>query len=244
MVILAFNRVKKQIGRNFTLEIEKMEVLEGETLVLLGPNGAGKTTTLKLATNLLKPDTGEITFLNKNLNKEFEKIKEYIGYVPDEVTLYDFLKVEEFINFLLESNRLEPDFIKERIDYLNSKLFILDYRNYLIKDLSLGTKQRIGIFTAMLKKPKILVVDEPLVGLDPYFTSKVKELFVEYTTKDKGCILMSTHLLNVAEELSTKICMILNGKIYYSGTIQDLKMKYNTNISLEALFLKIVDSKS
>ncbi len=243
MPLLTFKQVKKHIGRNFTLSIENFEILEGETMVLLGPNGAGKTTTLKLATNLLKPDSGAVIFLDKNLHKDFEKVKEYIGYVPDEVTLYDFLKVEEFVNFLIESNHLDSRVTQEWINHLNTKLFIFDYKNYLIKDLSLGTKQRIGIFTAMLKRPKILIVDEPLVGLDPFFTSKVKELFKEYTSIDKGSILMSTHLLTVAEELSTKICMILDGKIYYSGTIQDLKSKYNTNISLEALFLKILDSK-
>ncbi|MFN7182268.1 MAG: ATP-binding cassette domain-containing protein, partial [Planctomycetota bacterium] len=184
---------------------------------------------------------GEIIFLDKNLQNNFEEIKEHIGYVPDEVTLYDFLKVEEFINFIIESNLLNSQLLQERINYLDKKLCIFEYKNHLIKDLSLGTKQRIGIFAALLKKPKMLVVDEPLVGLDPFFINNVKELFREYTNMERGSILMSTHLLNIAEELSTKICIILGGKIYYTGTIEDLKNKYDTNTSLETLFLKILE---
>ncbi len=242
MAILSFNNVHKRLGKNFTLNIENMEMKEGEILVLLGPNGAGKTTTLKLTVNLLKPDRGEITFMNKNLNSKFDEVKEFIGYVPDTVTLYDFLKVEEFISFLIESYRIDKKSAFERISYLNGKLFIEDFKNSLIKDISLGMKQRLGIFTAMLKDPKILVVDEPLVGLDPFFTSKVKELFKEYINNNKGSMLMSTHLLNVAEELSTRICVILEGRIFYTGTINELKEKYNSNTPLETLFLKILHS--
>lgn len=243
MAVLLFNQVQKRLGKDFTLNIENIEMGEGEILVLLGPNGAGKTTTLKLAVNLLKPDKGEITFLDKNLNDKFDEVKEFIGYVPDTVTLYDFLKVEEFIHFLMESYRIDKMSISDRMNYLNSKLFIDDFKNSLIKDISLGMKQRLGIFSAMLKKPKIMVVDEPLVGLDPFFTSKVKELFREYINSKEGSILMSTHLLNLVEELSTRICMISDGRIFYTGTINELKEKYSTNTSLETLFLKILHNE-
>lgn len=244
MAVLVFKEVYKSLGKNFSLFIEDTKIEEGEILVLVGPNGAGKTTTLKLAVNLLKPDKGEIVFMDKNLNEKFEEVKEYIGYVPDSVMLYDFLRVDEFISFLIESYGMDKVLASERIDYLNSKLFINDFHNYLIKDISLGMKQRLGIFSAMLKKPKLLVVDEPLVGLDPFFTSKVKELFKEYVTSEKGAILMSTHLLNVAEELSSRICMISNGRIFYSGTISELKEKYKKDATLEMLFLTLLSTNN
>lgn len=240
MTILLFKEVHKHFGKGFSLYIENTTIEEGEILALLGPNGAGKTTTLKLAVNLLKPDKGKIVFMDKDLDKNFDEVKEYIGYVPDAVTLYDFLKVEEFISFLIESYNINKTEAVKRINYLNSKLFIKDFENYIIKDISLGMKQRLGIFSALLKNPKILVVDEPLVGLDPFFTSKVKELFREYVNNQKGAILMSTHLLNVAEELSTRICMISNGRILYTGTISELKEKYKTDTTLETLFLQIL----
>lgn len=214
---------------NFSLSIK-----EGELFGLLGPNGSGKTTTVKLLTGQLKPTKGNATVLGISVVKNPVKVRELVGIIPEQETPPSFLTAEEYLHFVSKIRNLNN--VNERCDKWFEFLEFEDQRQALCKDLSRGTRQKLMFAQAFLHEPKLAFIDEPLINLDPIIQRKVKDYLQNYV-KNGNTIFFSTHVLEIAEEICTRIGIIDKGALIYNGPIGDLKKKRQ---SLEEFFLKLV----
>ncbi len=228
----------KSYGKTVAVDGLSLRVKSGEIVGFLGPNGAGKTTTLKMLVGLLKPDKGNITICGHDLANEPTSAKMKIGYVPDAPHLYDKLTPIEFFNFTAEVFRMPADVANKRISDLVGLFGLQDYSRKLIGSLSHGTKQKVSLAAAVLHRPEILLLDEPTGGLDPRATRKVKDVILELARN--GCaVLFSTHILEIAESMCSRLYIIDKGKIVAQGKVAELKDSIKAGSSLEELFIEL-----
>ncbi|MEW6482352.1 MAG: ABC transporter ATP-binding protein [bacterium] len=230
--MIKLENLSKTFGNVRAVDNISLKIKEGEFFCLLGPNGAGKTTTLKLITGLLKPSGGKITIGGYDINKEPIAAKRLLGYIPDIPFLYDKLTPREFLSFIKDLYEVDNSG-----DELLSLFEISDYKDTLIEEFSHGMKQRICFCAMLLHNPSYIVIDEPMVGLDPKSIHLVKKILKE-RTKMGAAVILSTHQLSLAEELSDRISIIHKGKIIAEGSplfLKDLQKKE----SLEEAFLEI-----
>ena len=233
----------KNIYKNF----ENFEVLKdlnftvspSEICVFLGVNGAGKTTTMKILAGILKPTKGEIIINNINFKDNPNYCKSITGYIQDRPYFYEKLSLREFLRFIGGLYGLKKDITNERIKKLLAHYQIESKIDSLIESLSHGMRQRLAICAGLIHEPKLLIIDEPMVGLDPYGAKLLKESLKEYAKNGMG-ILVSTHSLDVAEELADKILIIDKGKIIKNTSLREIKEDKNFK-SLEDLFISITD---
>ena len=219
---------KKAID-NITLKIE-----DGEIFAFIGHNGAGKTTTIKSIVGILDFESGDIIINGKSIKKDPIACKMDIAYVPDNPDLYENMKAIKFINFICDMYNVD---IKTRTENIEkySKMFGMENNlNDLISSFSHGMKQKIALIAALCHDPKVIIMDEPFVGLDPKAVFDMKKLMKEMV-KDKKTIFFSTHILDVAEKLCTKVAIIKDGKIIKTGNMKDIK----GDESLEQVFLEL-----
>lgn len=218
-----------------------LNIPQGEFFAFLGPNGAGKTTTIKMLTGLLKPTEGSATIAGYDIQKEPEKAKSCIAYIPDFPFLYDKLTPNEFIRFVGELFNISPADIHLRRQDLFDKLHLHSYANQYIENLSHGTRQRVVIASALLHNPEVIIIDEPMVGLDPTHARIVKDELKERSKN--GCtIFLSTHTLSIAEEVADRIGIFNHGKLIALGTIEELRAKSSQSGALETIFLTLVNN--
>ncbi len=216
---------------------------KGELFGFLGPNGAGKTTTIKMITGLLLPTSGNILLNNLDVWKNPIESKMIIGYIPDQPFIYDKLTGRDFLCFCGGLYNLSDDFVKKKIDELIEKLRIDEWIDKRTEEYSQGMRQRIVIASALLHEPKLLVVDEPMVGLDPQSAFIVKKLFTE-EIMNGTTIFMSTHSLHVVEQICTHVGIINNGNIIFNNTIEALhKLKMERSHNLEELFIQLTNKE-
>lgn len=217
---------------------------KGELFGFLGPNGAGKTTTIKMIVGLFKPTEGSIYIDGVNISTNNIEAKRKIGYIPDQPYLYDKLTGKEFLLFCGGLFDVDKNKLKQKIEELIELLKIENWLNKRTEEYSQGMRQRISIASALLHDPPLVVIDEPMIGLDPQSTHIIKNVFKEYVKSGRS-IFMSTHSLNVAEEISSRICIINRGKIIFddsSETLQKLKDKHEKNI--EDLFIELTKDEN
>ena len=218
-------------------------VKTGEIYGLLGPNGAGKTSTLKVLVGVYKPSAGEIEIFNTPFSDEVAA-KSQIGYVPEEVILLDSLTPREFLEFVVSIRRLDRDVVNSRLERLTSAFELKQYFDTPIAALSMGNKQKVAITAALLHEPKLLVLDEPLIGLDARSSKILKEL-ITFHAKKGGAVIFSTHIMEVAEKLCTRVGIINKGKIVGEGTVDELrKLVKSAEGSLEDIFLKVTEQEA
>lgn len=240
MIIL--DSVTKRFGSFVAVDNISLQVYPGEILGFLGVNGAGKTTTLRMITGVTLPTSGSITLGHYDMSKEPERAKLITGYIPDRPYLYPKLTATEFLSFIGSLYRVSQSVLTGRIDELLETYGLSDWKNELIEQFSHGMKQRLATAAALIAKPQILIIDEPMVGLDPHGAQHFKESLRQFA-KEGMTILLSTHSLNVAEELSSKIAIIDSGHLLTMGTLQELKEQaQNPQAGLETLFLQLTDS--
>jgi len=208
-----------------------LEVREGEIFGLLGPNGAGKSSTIKSIMGLVEFE-GEIKLMNKKIGV---KERNLIGYVPEEFMLIDVLTPMEFFEFIASLRGIKS---QERIVRLIYAFGLEKYVNKPITSLSLGTKQKVAIVAALMHEPKLLILDEPLNGLDAKSSRILKEMMKKHVEKG-GAVLFSTHIMEIAEKLCDRIAVINQGTIVAEGTIEELRKKAKMEGSLEDIFLKL-----
>lgn len=228
--MLNVSSVTKKYGKITANDNVSFSVSDGEIAVLLGPNGAGKSTIIKCITGLLRFG-GEITldgFGNKSLDA-----KSLIGYVPEMPAVYDMLTVGEHLEFILRAYKMEDDGTAEK---LLSRFELLDKKDKLGKELSKGMQQKLSICCALVHKPKIVIFDEPMVGLDPHAIKQLKEVFLEL--KDNGAsVLISTHMLDSVENFWDTAYIMVGGKL-----VAQKQNGNNDGESLEELFFKVTES--
>lgn len=215
-----------------------IEIHRGEIYGFLGPNGAGKTTTIKMLAGLLLPTTGQITINNRRLDREPNLCKQDTGYIPDRPYLYEKLTGMEYLGFVASLYKTSSDPLAEAANYL--KLFDLtDWQNHLIEGYSHGMRQKLIMTSIFMLDQPLIIVDEPMVGLDPKSARIVKELF-KAKAKSGTTIFLSTHSMEIAEELCDRIGILVKGEIKASGTVEQLRDQATTsNSNLEDIFLEL-----
>jgi len=237
-VMIKIENLGKKFGELWAVRDLNLEVRKSEIFAFLGPNGAGKTTTLKLITGLLRPTTGRIEIAGYDIQTQPLQVKKLLAYIPDEPYLYEKLTGKEFLNFVAELYAVpeseREDKIQEFIEYFEMSSYIDD----LIQGYSHGMKQRLIFSSAFIHNPQILVIDEPLVGLDPASARKVKHLLREKAIQGLT-VFVSTHTLSFAEEIAHRIGIIDNGNLVAVGDLNELKAKSGVEGKLEEVFLKI-----
>lgn len=217
-----------------------LEIRPGELFAFLGPNGAGKTTAIKLLTGLMKPMSGQVHICGLDIQKEPLKAKSLLGYVPDVAVFYEKLTAPEFMHFIAELFEMDLARAAARTDQLFTQFALHEHSRQRIENLSHGTRQRLAIASALLHEPKVFVIDEPMVGLDPIHARIVKEE-LKRQTRAGATVLMSTHLLNIAEEVADRIGIIHRGKLLFVGTLQELHAaQARQGLNLEEIFLEMV----
>lgn len=232
----------KRFGDLTAVNELSLDIPQGEFFAFLGPNAAGKTTTIKMLAGLLKPSAGEVFIGGYDVQKQPEKAKGLLAYVPDFPFLYDKLTAREFMRFVGEVFQVDRGAIEQRTGELFEKFHLGEYSHELIENLSHGTRQRVVIASALLHEPKVLVIDEPMVGLDPTHARVVKQ---EFRARSRAgmTIFLSTHQLAVAEEVADRIGIIHHGKLIALGTVEELRSRSTESGALEKIFLALIDAE-
>lgn len=228
--------VSKLFGSKRAVDNLDLTVQPGELYAFLGPNGAGKTTTIKMICGLLRPTEGTVKVGGHPA--ESTEARRLLGYIPDQPYLYDKLTGREFLKFVVEMYGVPSSAGPPKIDELIDTFEMGDFIDELCENYSQGMKQRVVFASALVHDPRILVVDEPLVGLDPRSARIVKNMFVSMA-RGGAAVLMSIHLLAIAEELADTIGIIDHGRMLAVGSMDDLREQVQDDGGLEELFLKL-----
>jgi len=241
--LLTVTGLSKQFGGYKAVDQVDLTVAPGQIFGFLGPNGAGKTTTIKMIAGLLKQDQGTIRINGLDLALEPEACKLRTGYIPDRPYLYEKLTGHEFLQFIASLYPVDKENLEENIARLLDIFDLENWRHHLIESYSHGMRQKLIITAAFMLEPPLIIVDEPMVGLDPKSARIVKELFKKHAKRGGG-IFLSTHSLEVAEELCDRISIILEGRIRASGDLESLRHEARLGESgLEEIFLQLTGAQ-
>lgn len=237
--MIEINKVTKRYGNFCAVNEISLSVREGEVFAFLGLNGAGKTTTLSMIAGLLKPTSGSIRVGGFDTQTQSLQAKRAIGYIPDRPYLYPKLTAREFLYFVGDLYSMPLAELDQQIDQVLAEFKLEEWQHELTESYSHGMKQRLATCSALLHKPKVLVIDEPMVGLDPHGAKFFKGALRRYA--DEGnTVFLSTHSLHVAEEISDRIAIIEKGSLVAMGTLAEVKQRNNaTEFDLEELFLQL-----
>lgn len=233
---LHINGVSKSFAAVRAVDDLSLRVSAGSIHAFLGPNGAGKTTTIRMCTGLLLPDQGTITVDGYDVLADGAQARSRIAYVPDEPYLYDRLSAREFLSFMARIHGMEAQLFRERLAMVVARFHLHDFLDQLAEGYSHGMRQRVVLAAALLRDPPLLIVDEPLVGLDPKHIRVVLDVLREVAARG-GAVLMSTHTLSVVEDLAQWVTVIDHGQTRYDGPVQELI----ANERLEDVFLRLTD---
>jgi ABC-2 type transport system ATP-binding protein len=240
--MIELKKITKKYGDFQAVDNLNLTVAQGEIFGFLGPNGAGKTTTIKMIAGILEPSSGTVTIGGIDMLKQPEAAKRKIGFIPDRPYLYEKLTGREFLKFTADLYSV-PDEIYQKKAQTNLEMFsLVDWADELIESYSHGMKQRLIMSAALLHDPEIIIVDEPMVGLDPAAIIMVKALF-QSLAQDGVSVFMSTHTLAVAEDTCDRVGIIHHGRLIASGTTADLRREANvTDADLEKVFLNLTNT--
>jgi ABC-2 type transport system ATP-binding protein len=237
--------LRKTYGKTVAVDDLDLEIEAGEVFGFLGPNGAGKTTTIRMMVGILAPTSGTVVLGGHDIQTEPEAAKAITGYVPDAPALYDKLTASEFLRFVGGLYGVAPDDIEARSVDLLEEFGLVDRAHELIETYSHGMKQRLTVAAALMHRPKILILDEPMVGMDPQGALALRRLLTGLAASGVT-IFLSTHSLGVAEELCERIAILDRGKLVAVGNLAELRERAAErpdiepfDSSLEAVFLSI-----
>lgn len=239
--IVEFKGVGRDYGTKRAVDDLNLQLHPGELFALLGHNGAGKTTTIKMLVGLLRPQFGTVTVGGHDIVESTREAVSILGYVPDQPFLYDKLSGREFLEFIAGMYGFEAKHSKTLIDREIDRFGLATFVDDLCESYSHGMKQRTVFAAAMLHDPRVLVVDEPMVGLDPQSIRLVKDL-LRAEVADGLCVFMSTHTLTAAEEIADRIGVMRQSKLLFDGTVDDLRAAHpGSSTSLESLYLNLMN---
>jgi ABC-2 type transport system ATP-binding protein len=237
--MIAIHDLVKRYGGFTAVDGVSLEVPRGQIHGFLGPNGAGKTTTIRMIAGLLKPSSGRILVNGHDLGTEPERAKASLGFIPDRPFIYEKLTAGEFLRFHAGLYGLDGQGVAERVREMLELFELTRWEDELVESFSHGMKQRLVMCAAFLHRPDAVLVDEPMVGLDPRGARLIKDVFRRMSERGVA-ILMSTHTLEVAEEMCDRISIILKGKIIAHGTVSELRaLAGNPDDQLTSVFLKL-----
>lgn len=237
--MLRIEHLTKRYGAKKAVDDVSLHINKGEIYGFIGHNGAGKTTTMKACCGILQFENGEIYVDGTSVRENPLEAKARIAYVPDNPDLYHFMTGVQYIDFIADVFGVSASERKERMEKYAQKLGLTADLAMLIGTYSHGMKQKLALISALVHQPKLLIMDEPFVGLDPKAAHTLKELMRELCLQG-GAIFFSTHVLDVAEKLCDKVAIIQNGKLVKAGTMDEVK----GDTSLESVFLELVENRA
>lgn len=239
--MIELESVSRSYGKKKAVDGLTLTVPPGRLFAFLGPNGAGKTTTIRMLVGLLRPDSGTIHVCGLDMTNETRDASGLIGYVADDSFLYDKLSGRELLEFVGEIRGMTRRGVAERIEREIARFELSRFVDSLIETYSHGMKQRLALASALLHDPQVLVVDEPLLGLDPKSVRFVKDLLREHT-RSGATVFLSTHTLSVVEEIADSLGIIHQGRLLFQGSISDLRARLAAeDQALESLFLQLTE---
>jgi ABC-2 type transport system ATP-binding protein len=229
----------KRYGEFVAVDALSLSVPEGRITGLLGPNGAGKTTTLRMIAGILEPDSGEVRIGGLDMAREPLATRSMLGFVPDRPFVYEKLTGGELLRFTAGLHGMSGSVVETRIDELLELWDLVSWKDQLVESYSHGMRQKLILSSALVHAPRVLVIDEPMVGLDPRSARILKDLLREFADRG-GTVLVSTHTLELAEVLCDQMAIIDHGQIAVAGTMADLRRAAESSeAGLEQLFLRI-----
>lgn len=226
MIAIKLENVEKYFGDFKALDNVSFEVKEGEIIGFLGPNGAGKTTTMRIITGFMEQTSGKVNVYGFDNIDNQDEIKKIIGYLPEQPPLYPELSVEEYLYFVGEIKDVPSSKLKKRVEEVIELVGLQEKRNFLVSHLSKGYKQRVGIAQAIIHDPKLLILDEPTIGLDPIQIIEVRELIKKLASVEKRTIILSTHILQEVNSVCQRAIIINKGKIVNDVPIVSSNKRY------------------
>ncbi len=240
--IIHLEKVSKHYDNVRALDGISLGIEPGQIYGILGPNGSGKTTMLKLICSIIKPTNGRISVLGHDTVQESNTVKSLVGYVPETPALYESMSIGEQLEFIAGIREVNPEDFARRSDEFLRAFELEDRANEFIGTLSFGNRQKVAIISALLHDPDVIILDEGMNGLDPRSSRILKSLLQAMAGRGKT-VIFSTHILEIAQIVCTKISILYKGKIVDSGTYRDLEKRYSDGAaSLEEVFLKMTGS--
>lgn len=230
--------LSKRFGETLALRGLDLTIPAGEIFAFLGPNGAGKTTTIKLMTGLLRPTAGRVEIGGHDIQREHVAAKALIGYIPDHPYLYEKLTGRDFIHFVGDLHRLARAEQERRMEEHFALFGLLESADQLIENYSHGMRQKLVFTAALLHRPRVIILDEPMVGLDPR-SARITKRLLRQRAEEGGAVFLSTHQLAVAEEMADRIGIIDRGELIFLGTLDELRRRTHGAGTLEDLFLEL-----
>jgi ABC-2 type transport system ATP-binding protein len=237
--MIKLDQLTKDYGSFRAVDGISLHIPAGNLYGFLGPNGAGKTTTLRMIAGILRPTSGHVLVGGFDIHADPIRAKSKLGFIPDRPFVYDKLTGAEFLRFVAGLYGQEGQLVEKRIDELLEIFELSTWKNELVESYSHGMRQKLIISSALIHRPELIVVDEPMVGLDPRGARLLKDLFRGFVEKG-GTVLMSTHTLEIAEAMCDRMAIIQGGKIVAAGTMAELREQHQAGeMGLEDLFLRL-----
>ena len=237
--MIEVKNITKKYGSFTAVDNISFKIEEGEIIGLLGPNGAGKSTTMNMITGYIEPTEGEISIDGYDISKKSKKAKAQIGYMPEGVPLYSDLTVKEFVTYMAELKKVDRKTRKEKVEKIIEQTGLKEVEKKLTRNLSRGYKQRVSMAGALVGEPKILILDEPTVGLDPKQITEIRALIKELGKTHT--IILSSHILSEVSQICNKVIIINKGKIVAIDTPENLEKKVSTN---NATYVTVEDTEN
>ncbi|MBD3308413.1 ATP-binding cassette domain-containing protein [candidate division KSB3 bacterium] len=233
----------KRYGNITAVSQINLTIPDGQFFGFLGPNGAGKTTTIKILVGLLRPTSGTVSIEGFDVQTQPIQAKQVVGFIPDKPFIYEKLTGKEFLRFTAGLYQVKEHHVETRIEQLLEMFELADWGDELVESYSHGMRQKLVMSAALIHQPKVIVVDEPMVGLDPKGARLVKQIFKDICTQGTT-IFMSTHTLEIAEQMCDQIAILQQGKIIAQGTIDELRQIASTSMTrLEDIFLELTGGR-
>ena len=237
--MLKLDNITKKYGTFEAVKHVSFNILPGEIVGFLGPNGAGKTTTIKMCCGLLMPDSGTITIGDENIATSPERAKKLLGYVPDDPFLYDKLTGRQFVHFVGEIYGVPPMLREQRVQHYLEQLDMIEKADDLIGSYSRGMKRKIALMAGIIHAPKVLLLDEPTLGLDAISAKRSKDIIRKLAKEEGTAVLITTHVMEIAEQICDRIAVISKGSIIAQGTLEQLQAQAQNKGTLEDVFMTL-----
>jgi ABC-2 type transport system ATP-binding protein len=241
--MIEFQGLAKQYGKFSAVQPLTLSVRRGEVFGFLGPNGAGKTTTIRMMMGILVPSAGRVLVDGLDCQADAAEVKRHVGYLPDNPIFYDFLRGREILQFVAEMHGMPRKAAVERAAQLLQEFGLQDVSEEFAVNYSMGMKKKLGLACALVHDPAVLILDEPINGLDPRAAREVQDRLVASAAAGKT-IFVSTHLLDMAQRMCNRVGIINRGALVATGSLEELRGASSDNSTLEELFLKFTDEDS